>query len=240
MKKAIIMLAAMVLLAVPAFADVAAGLVDVTRVTGYYSGNGGEFTLDNSAFLDTSAYSTATKNKAGPPFSFQTFCIETNEYIMPPYTARVVISDTAVNESTGLVGLPGSGSHAVLGSKPKGDNLSPLTAYLYTKFAQGTLSNYIWTPGVGRSTSAAALQNAIWYIEEEPGILLASGQATTWYNEAVTANWTGIGGVRVLNLYDPDTGVRAQDQLYLVPAPAAIGLGLIGLALVGWVKRRLA
>ena len=55
---------------------------------------------------------------------------------------------------------------------------------------------------------------------------------------------TDIGNVRVLNLWVLDsTGTVATDvqsHLTIVPAPAALVLGALGLGLVGWVKRRLA
>jgi len=65
-------------------------------------------------------------------------------------------------------------------------------------------------------------------------------------NAAVSSGaWSGIGNVRVLNLYGKDTHgnytVNAQDQLYMVatvPEPETYALMLAGLALVGSVARR--
>ncbi len=48
-----------------------------------------------------------------------------------------------------------------------GDPLDPRTAYLYTKFVSGTLAGYDYTPSTGRIFSAKALQDVIWYIEDE-------------------------------------------------------------------------
>jgi hypothetical protein len=175
---------------------------------------------------------------AGVP-SFQTFCLEKVEYIASPMD--IVVSTTAINELTGAVGSPGTGSHAIKGGKTYGDNLDPFTAYIYTQFATGVLGNYNY--GAGRATSAGQLQNAIWYLEGETGTL-NSTQATNWVTEAQNSGWTGIGSVRILNTWAAghidDTRYRKQDQLYILPIPASVILGLIGLSIVGIKLRKYA
>ena len=140
----------------------------------------------------------------------------------------------------------GTDSYAVAGGSggPQPDDLDPRTAYLYTQFATGNLSNYDYDelstpPGDDRDTDAQQLQLAIWKIEQEITAAL-TGKALTWYNEAVTAGWTDIGNVRILNLYDTSVPEPRQDMLYYVPVPAAVLLGILGLSVAGIKLRKYA
>jgi hypothetical protein len=222
-------------------ADYYAGTMDLLTIPGYFSGGRGEFTLRDSGngFLDTSAYADVTRNVSGS--SFQSFCVELNVQVANP--VDVWVSTTFIDETTGAV--TGPGSHAILGGKTYGDNLEQATAYLYTRFAKGILSNYDYIDlGGQRALDAGELQEAIWSLEEGSA---ADGQAAIWIAEASNAigsgAWTGIGGVRILNMYepidDPENGpgrVLRQDQLYLVPTPAAALLGLPLLGLLGMFR----
>lgn len=205
----------------------------ITRTSGYYAGNGGEFTIGGSG-LDLTSYAASTKTTN----SFQTFCLEGDEYTFSN-KGSYFVNDKALAGGWNTNG---------------GDPISKGTAWLYSQFASGTwetgfgLPTYNYAVGTGRSVSAGLLQNAIWYLEDEGVGGIGS------YNAFVTAAENKFGdlataklgsapgefGVGVLNTFNTQTvGTGyAQDQLYYNPAGFNVPDGgasviLLGIALGG-------
>lgn len=225
MKKIIVVLALSVAFCLPQMA-VADTVTTVGAPGGYgpyQTDRGGEFTLLPSGFA-ISGYSAKTSGFGGNAGTFQTFCVEENEYIYPNTTHTVVFNTAAVNGGLGW-GNP--------------DPLSEGSAYLYQKFATGTLAGYDYVTLSGRHTSARDLQNAFWMLEDETDYIAGNPYITQVIAEFGTldgakANYKGS-SVKVLNLSINDG--RAQDQLFYVPVPVPepttvllLGLGMIGLA----------
>ncbi len=210
------------------FAAMSVTLLDNTTQNPAYSysyGNGGEFrAVGNSgpssldSIVNWNAYSTSTKGTVsaaidGPTWGynsglaghdyFQTFCIEYNEEFTPGASYSVGVSQKAQYGS----------------QPPNGDPISIGTAWLYSQFAAGTLGSYTYAYGSGRSATAGALQQAIWWLEAEPngsdlglsGTFLAEAQAAVGGD--ITRNANGAYGVYALNLGAPGA---VQDQLVIV------------------------
>lgn len=230
----------------PALADYYGGRVYYSRISTHSTGNGGEFTLRSDGvpglLLSNSAYALTTRAQDGNAESFQSFCLEVSESVAQPMDIQV--STTFIDETTGVI--TGLGSHAIKGGMTFGDNLDQRTAYLYHQFATGVLSSYDYTVA-GRDVSAGDLQKAIWWIEGE-SLGSNAGQSGIWITEATnkiaSGAWSGIGQVRALNTWVPghvgDLDYKLQDQLFLVPVPAAVLLGVLGLGVASIKLRKYA
>lgn len=233
------------------------GLMYYDREFGFYQGRGGEFSMEISSGYDAlsnAGYTSGLTSDVAGLGSFQTFCVEVAEFVAQPMHLFVSESSTTDLDTFG------SGSHAWQGGQPDtgGDDLGFGTACIYTQFVKGTLDGYWYAQtgadpggyGLTRAESAAALQRVIWALEDEGGddfavpfmgIDLTDDQedaAGDWYDAASNTDWTDIGNVRILQAYKTD-GSLAQDQLYYyVPVPAAVLLGVLGLAAAGLKLRK--
>jgi hypothetical protein len=168
--------------------------------------------------------------------SFITFCLQRTEYIDYSTTFRI----GGINEYA-MTDPVANGGDSVKGF----DYISPHTAYLYTHFRAGTLSGYDYNSS-NRWVSANHLQNAIWWFEQEISTSQSSNPFVVLATNAVNSGaWSGIGNVRVINLFFPN-GAEAQDQLALidppasavVPEPTTLALLGLGLGVGAWRRFR--
>lgn len=234
--KTVVFVVGMCLLVSPAWADIMKIKLDITDSGGapnWGTNAGGEFTAKVLSSSPVGIYQQDA--------TFKTFCVEYDENVSNGGEYWVDISANAVYGGSNIPNPP---------PYPQFDPLDTKTAYLYATYA----------PAVASDADANDLQYAIWYIEGEVTSLAGKAGAIALYNAAVDATetgsligvgstdgiaiWSGLGNVRVMNLWSDPTvrtwDTAKQSLLVLVPAPAAVGLGLLGLGLVGWVKRRMA
>lgn len=195
------------------------------------NGQGGPFAVSGNP----SSLHLATGQHGAEAGQFITFCIERNETIREGWTYDVRLNDKAIQGGAG-------------GGNP--DPLDARTAFLYTKFVEGTLADDFnaWHGSTHNfnylsSSSGIALQDAIWTIEQEDPSYKNKNfalQLVEWADEAVAigGEWygKGLGSVRVMNLYRNDE--HHQDQLTFVPLPAPLALAAAGLLGIGVLRRR--
>jgi hypothetical protein len=160
--------------AMPALVDLYGGVGRWDRK--YCQGGCGEFVIhgyQSRPFLSASASADETRNIKHKG-SFEAFCLEADEWIAKP--VWMIINTTWIDESMGVV--IDTGSHVTLSCIKYGDNLDPGTVYLYTKFATGQLSCYVYAySGIETVTTTTGQQ-----------VL-----ATYWQNLAYNCLWTTAG-----------------------------------------------
>lgn len=164
--------------------------------------------------------------KNGVPL-FTTFCVQTSE----------LLSTSPASDPGRWPFVVGNISTEIVLAGAKA--LDYKTAYLYTQFRDGLLTDY-----TGSDADSNALQNAMWHAE---GLApLSPGKATIWYDEAVNAGWVNTGMVRVVNLMQTNGVSHAQDVLMItgyvppppVPEPMSMALVTVGLGAVAGLRRR--
>jgi len=216
-------------------------------------GSGGPFLFTAGGGLETQIRGLNTLGAGAN--QWLTFCLEHNENISGGTTYDATIDTVAWagglgNQTPGAY-IPGTPPSTPVLNSPTGvgDALDARTAYLYTQFMNGTLGTltggaFVYAPGGG--ADGAALQSAIWYLENEISDP-AAGLATTLVNLAQSSvnsgAWTGLGNVRVLNLTKMVAGQRElfQSQLVIIPLPGAASMATAGLATMigfGVLRRR--
>jgi len=205
----------------------------------YQTGSGGEFTVQAEdgleqylAYYDSKAKDQVDETKWAD--TFQTFCIEATggEYITTNHTYHAELNYKAVAGGTGPTG--------------DGDPISVGTAWLYSQFARGTLSDFGYNYGSGRAGSADLLQKAIWGLEEEGAYPVSNiffDAAVTKFGTIVLAmahnlNSSGVYQYPVMALNLTNSSKLYQDQLIMTPIPATILLGLLGVGVGGWKLRK--
>ena len=164
------------------------------------------------------------------------FCVERNEYIN--FTSDFYVESITNYANNGGVG----------GGVDGRDYVDARSAWLYYNFRMESLANYvhgsITDHSAGRATSANALQNALWFLEEEQ----TSAGVGQDYVDAANAEWTAfntatdyvgnmqaaIDSIRIMNIrWNDETGDYAQSQMFMVPEPGSMAIwSLLGLGCV--------
>jgi hypothetical protein len=153
----------------------------------------------------------ATINPGPSSYSFETFCVQLNEFISLGTTYEVIsVTD-----------------HTVSGNYP----LTDYVAWLYDNFLDGSLNGFTHT-----GADANALQLAIWeqmgftdsFIQSDLGAGWFNAASTTlasktWladFNAASMSGWTNPGNIKIMNLGEVNSGnANRQDQLVRIDAP---------------------
>jgi hypothetical protein len=208
-------------------ADTYLGQVVLVNNTSEYSSNvGGEFNA--TLYYASSVTFRPVVPQATPPFIasqdstppspssgldltnpavFQTFCIQegSNDVTFSPgtYYAATINPSTVNNSDVSMT-------------------VSTIAADLFNAFYNGTLTNYDYTLGSGRSLSAGELQAAIWVAQgDQPNTTAGwaaaasdagisdTTQAQAWYNDASSFSVLPGTAIEILGMYDTEAEAEA-------------------------------
>lgn len=206
----------------------------------YGSIGGGELRASGLSSLIPSRTGTAFEGGIpAAPGSFETFSVEKFEVI-----------DFGLSNDTAVLNTQTSAQDSNYAGGNHGgfnDPLDARTAYLYDHFINLNLTTpYDYVNAANRVNDANALQQAIWFLEQEDSTAL-TGKALAFFNEANNAvnggSWAGLGGVRVLNISKDQASY--QDVLIIatpapvsVPSPTSAALVATGLLSLAALRRR--
>lgn len=183
-------------------------LFQSTTSNNYFGQFSGENRLVNQGTdtPDLSGYSigVTANNGTGTNFYFQTFCVEPERTL---YENEVTSGKLNYNESAGT------------STTSYGNSLKLGVAYLYMKFADGSLSGYNYTLGTSRANSAVLLQDAIWFLMGKTDNLIVS--TTNWTTNAFLQQLYNLNSdVNYwLAAYDPSSnygGLMEDAKVYVV------------------------
>jgi len=195
---------------------------------------GSVYAVPNTVVINTTAWN-GVPNLGGGEFSvvssnngtFYSFCMEETVKVKPGTTYTYTIDKNVLSGGANL-GHPGD-----VGT---GDPISLGTAWLFTRFTNGSLfdatnpaNNYL----SNRDLNAGLLQQAIWMLEDETPVDLSNAYyayVQSIMNGKAMNAYSGK-GIEAMNLWGPDRK-DVQSVLVLVPDVAS-SLGLLGLGLAG-------
>lgn len=194
-------------------------------------------------------YNDVTPSTNGGPFrlvpeggsipEFHTFCLEVRETFNPGKKYEVTVGTEAIGGGGG----------------PNPDPLDIRTAYLYKSYIDGSLVgtisygtySYNWQGGANLD-DLTAVQDAIWYLEQEiaaPAVGSTADILVGWLNTLDASVLNTAWHVRVINLWDvgyPNNMNHARQSMLTIghaPEPASMAIwGLITCVFGGAFCRR--